>query len=497
MSLQIQPVILSGGSGSRLWPLSRAMYPKQLLALVTDKTMLQETALRLNDLDLDVLDPVIVCNEEHRFFVAEQMRESDIHHAHIILEPVGRNTAPALTLAALATEEISKDAVMLVMPADHVINDIDVFHQAVKQGAALAMDNYLVTFGIQPDAAETGYGYIKTGARIKPSEIKAPANQDTACLIDRFVEKPDVKTAQQYLDSGGYLWNSGLFMMNATSWLDEIKSLNPGIFTASKRAYNNAISDSDFYRIDRVAFESSPSDSIDYAVMEKIVGEKSSSKHKAAVIPLNAGWSDVGVWSTLWDVGEKDASGNVVKGDVCLHNTENSLLYSNERYIAALGLKDTIVVETADAILVAHKNSAQDVKKVVEGLKRQKRDEYQNHRLVYRPWGSYECIDRGERYQAKRITVNPGAALSLQLHHHRAEHWIVVRGTAHVTRGEEVFLVTENESTYIPLGTKHRLENKGSIPLEMIEVQSGSYLGEDDIVRFDDIYGRSDPVLTP
>ncbi len=481
MSQQIQPVILSGGSGSRLWPLSRAMYPKQLLPLVTENTMLQETALRLKDLDIEVLPPIIVCNEDHRFFVAEQMRQLGIEDSTIILEPVGRNTAPALTLAALATQKKSAGAIMLVMPADHVIDDINVFHQVVKQGAVLAADNYLVTFGIQPNAPETGYGYIKAGTQL--------SEKDSACLIESFVEKPDEKKAAQYIKSGNYLWNSGLFMMTAASWLDEIKLLNNAIFTASETAYKNAALDNDFCRVDKAAFKSSPSDSIDYAVMEKAVGGTSS--HKAAVIPLNAGWSDVGVWSTLWEVGEKDAHGNVTKGDVALHDTENCLLYSSERYIAAVGLKDTVVVETADAILVVNKNCAQDVKKIVEALKKQNRDEYQNHRLVYRPWGSYECIDKGERYQAKRITVNPGAALSLQLHHHRAEHWIVVKGTAEVTRGDEVFLVTENESTYIPLGTKHRLENKGAIPLEMIEVQSGSYLGEDDIVRFDDIYGRS------
>lgn len=482
MSQQIQPVILSGGSGSRLWPLSRSMYPKQLLALVTDNTMLQETALRLKTLDIDVLDPIIVCNEEHRFFVAEQMRQLGIENSKIILEPVGRNTAPALTLAAIATQQSASDAIMLVMPADHVIDDVDVFHQVVKQGAALALDSYLVTFGIEPNAPETGYGYIKTGAKIESS----------ACMIERFVEKPDVAKAQEYLDSGEYLWNSGLFMMTATSWLDEIKLLNNDIYRACESAINNAVVDNDFYRIDEKAFKASPSDSIDYAVMEKATGSGATTKHKAAVIPLNAGWSDVGVWSTLWDVGNKDTAGNVVKGDVSLHDTSNCLVYSSERYVATVGLKDTIVIETADAILVANKNNAQDVKKVVEALKAQNRDEGTNHQLVYRPWGSYESIDRGDRYQAKRITVKPGAALSLQLHHHRAEHWIVVSGTAEVTRGDEVFLVSENESTYIPLGTKHRLENKGSIPLEMIEVQSGSYLGEDDIVRFEDIYGRSD-----
>ena len=487
MSQQIQPVILSGGSGSRLWPLSREMYPKQLLPLVTEKTMLQETAIRLksfakNEDGITVLEPIIVCNEEHRFFVAEQMRQQGFTRAKIVLEPIGRNTAPALTLAALATQEASSEAVMLVMPADHVIEDTDTFHSVVKRGLSLALDNYLVTFGIQPNAPETGYGYIKVGSTIK----------ETDYLIDSFVEKPDLDTAQSYLDSGKYLWNSGLFMMTATSWLEEIETLNKEIFLASKKSYDNAVVDNDFYRIEKEAFELSPSDSIDYAVMEKAAGSDAATKHKAAVIPLNAGWSDVGVWSTLWEVGNKDGSGNVLKGDVSIHETENCLLYSNNRLIAGVGLKDTIVIETSDAILVANKNNAQDVKKIVEALKAQQRDEFRNHQLVYRPWGSYESIDRGERYQAKRITVKPGAALSLQLHHHRAEHWIVVSGTAQVTRGEDVFLVSENESTYIPLGTKHRLENKGSIPLEMIEVQSGSYLGEDDIVRFEDIYGRSE-----
>ena len=486
MSQKIQPVILSGGSGSRLWPLSRAMYPKQLLPLVTENTMLQETATRLKDFStrvngIVIFDPIIVCNEEHRFFVAEQMRQLGIDNAKIILEPVGRNTAPALTLAALASKENATDAVMLVMPADHVINDTETFNNVVKRGVALALENYLVTFGIQPNAPETGYGYIKLGKKIADSE----------CLIERFVEKPDVATAQSYLDSGDYLWNSGLFMMTAENWLDEIESLNKDIYSATLKSYENATVDNDFYRIDKDAFERSPADSIDYAVMEKAAGSDAATKHKAAVIPLDAGWSDVGVWSTLWEVGDKDDSGNVIKGDVSLHETENCLLYSSKRLIAGVGLSDTIVIETSDAILVANKNNAQDVKKIVEVLKEQKRDEFHSHQLVFRPWGSYECIDRGERYQAKRITVKPGAALSLQLHHHRAEHWIVVSGTAQVTCGEEVFLVSENESTYIPLGTKHRLENKGSIPLEMIEVQSGSYLGEDDIVRFEDIYGRS------
>ncbi|MCW9023332.1 MAG: mannose-1-phosphate guanylyltransferase/mannose-6-phosphate isomerase [Gammaproteobacteria bacterium] len=485
--MKLQPVILSGGSGSRLWPLSREMYPKQLISLVTEQTMLQDTVSRLNGIEdknnIELLKPVVVCNEEHRFFVAEQLRQIGSPADKIILEPIGRNTAPALTLAALAVAKDDPETVLLVMPADHVIQDASVFHQAIEQGMQLSTQGYLVTFGITPDSPQTGYGYIRKGKSID-------SNSKTAVLIEKFVEKPDLDTAQSYLDSGEYLWNSGLFMMKASSWLDEMSRLQADMLSCCDNAFTKGEDDKDFYRVEKELFSTCPSDSIDYAVMEKITDD-TSGKHQAAVIPLDAGWSDVGVWSTLWDVGEKDEAGNVVKGDVYTINTSNSLIYSDNRHIASIGLEGIIVVETADAVLVAHKDHAQDVKQVVNRLKAECRPEHLNHQLVYRPWGSYECIDGGERFQVKRITVNQGASLSLQLHHHRAEHWIVVKGTAQVTRGDETFLVTENESTYIPLGVQHRLENKGSIPLEMIEVQSGSYLGEDDIVRFEDIYGRS------
>ncbi len=484
--MKLQPVILSGGSGSRLWPLSREMYPKQLIPLVSEQTMLQETAARLNGLhdseQIELLNPVVVCNEEHRFFVAEQLRQIDVPADKIILEPIGRNTAPALTLAALAVAEDDADTVLLVMPADHVIQEETIFHNAIHDGMQLSGKGYLVTFGIKPDSAQTGYGYIRMGAAL---------DGDTcAQSIDSFVEKPDAATAQSYIESGDYLWNSGMFMMKASSWLDEMQQLQAQMLTSCKEAFSRGESDRDFYRVDTEIFSACPSDSIDYAVMEKITGQAGKAAHPAAVIPLDAGWSDVGVWSTLWDVGDKDEAGNVIKGDVYAINTNNSLLFSEQRHISSIGLDDVIIVETADAVLVAHKDHAQDVKLVVNRLKAEQRTEHINHQLVYRPWGSYECIDCGDRFQVKRITVKPGACLSLQLHHHRAEHWIVVKGTAEVTRGDEVFLVTENESTYIPLGVKHRLENKGAIPLEMIEVQSGSYLGEDDIVRFEDIYGR-------
>ena len=475
----IQPVILSGGSGTRLWPLSRQLYPKQLLPLVSDDTMLQETVSRLEGID-NLSAPLVICNEEHRFLVAEQLRAIDKASDKIILEPVGRNTAPALTLAALSMADNS-ETIMLVMPADHIIQNVAAFQAAVNDGVQLAQQGYLVTFGIVPDSAETGYGYIQRGDAIAGND---------ALKIKSFVEKPDIATAETYLASGDYYWNSGMFMMTAATWLAEIKQHCPDMYQHCEQAYSKGKQDLDFYRVDPEIFSSCPSDSIDYAVMEKAVSD--TAIHPAAVVPLSAGWSDVGAWSSLWQVGIKDDMGNVIRGEVMAQNTENSLLFSSHRLVATLGLKDTIVVDTADALLVADKSHTQDVKKVVDWLKTQKRNEHLTHREVHRPWGTYEGIDIGERYQVKRITVNPGAALSLQMHHHRAEHWIVVSGTAQVTRDDEVFLVSENQSTYIPIGTKHRLENKGSIPLEMIEVQSGSYLGEDDIVRFDDVYGRTD-----
>ena len=473
----IQPVILSGGSGSRLWPLSRELYPKQLLALVSDKTMLQETAARLNGLD-NVAAPIVVCNEEHRFMVAEQLRLIDKPANNIILEPVGRNTAPALNIAALVAEP---DAILLVMPADHVILDVPAFQRAINEAAGLAQQDYLVTFGIKPTGPETGYGYIRSGDKI-PKAVSAVS-------IDTFVEKPDLDTAQKYVASNDYLWNSGVFMMKASVWLAAIQHFEAEMAAKCAAAIDKGEQDKDFFRVNKEEFASSPANSIDYAVMERLTGEGSGT-FKAAMVPLDAGWSDVGVWSALWAVGDKTEQGNVIKGEVFLRNTRDSLLYAEERLLVGIGLDNIVVVETTDAILVANKDHVQDVKKAVEWLKQQKRSEHLTHRRVYRPWGSYESIDVGERYQVKRITVNPGAALSLQMHHHRAEHWVVVKGTARVTRDDETFLVSENQSTYIPIGATHRLENNGAIPLEMIEVQSGSYLGEDDIVRFEDIYGR-------
>ena len=477
MSLTIKPVILSGGSGTRLWPLSRQLYPKQLLPLVGDKTLLQDTIIRLENFP-NISDSIsVICNDDHRFLVAEQLREINVKADALILEPVGRNTAPALTLAALANKDAGHDDVLLVMPADHVIQDTNTFQQILTEGSKLAEQGMLVTFGIVPTKPETGYGYIKQGTAI----------DEQSFIISQFVEKPDSETAQSYLDSGDFLWNSGMFMMKSSIWLKQIGQHAPDILTSCEQAYSKGQKELDFYRIDDEAFTACRSDSIDYAVAEKMVSDP---KTKAAVVRLDAGWSDVGAWAELWNIGDKDASGNVTQGDVVAIDSEDSMLISQQRLIAAVGLKDTVVVETADAILVAHRDQVQNVKQVVEWIKSEGRDEHLSHRCVYRPWGHFDSIDVGERYQVKRITVNPGAILSLQMHHHRAEHWIVVSGTAQVTRGDETFMVTENQSTYIPLGTKHRLENTGSIPLEMIEVQSGSYLGEDDIIRFEDVYGR-------
>jgi mannose-1-phosphate guanylyltransferase/mannose-6-phosphate isomerase len=464
--MTVNPVILSGGSGSRLWPLSREHYPKQLLCLIGEQTLLQQTVSRLNGME-DVADPVLVCNEEHRFLIAEQMRQLGRTPADIILEPVGRNTAPALTLAAFALNKKDPDALMLVMPADHIIQDVPGFHAAVQQAAELAARGRLVTFGIRPNAPETGYGYIRQG---KGNEVAA------------FVEKPNAETARQYLASGEYLWNSGMFMLQVATWINELNQHEPVMLESCRSAYEQGQRDGVFYRANAQAFSSCQSNSIDYAVMEKT--------DKASVVALDAGWSDIGAWSSLWEASERDSQGNVVQGDVYLHETQNALLISQHRFLAAVGLDNIIVVETPDAVLVVHKDHAQNVKEVVNQLKRQKRSEYQTHRKVYRPWGYYEGIDAGQRFQVKRLMVHSGAVLSLQMHHHRAEHWIVVKGTARVTRGDEVFMLTENQSTYIPLGEKHRLENPGSIPLEIIEVQSGSYLGEDDIVRFEDRYNR-------
>jgi mannose-1-phosphate guanylyltransferase/mannose-6-phosphate isomerase len=474
------PVVLSGGSGTRLWPLSREKYPKQLLPLIGDDSLLQATVRRVEGMaGVKLGAPMVVCNEEYRFVIAEQLRLMGKNGA-ILLEPFGRNTAPALTLAALAAMREGDDPILLVMPSDHVILDTPAFQAVVRQGAALAEEGAVVTFGITPDSPETGYGYIQSGK---------PFGDCGAHSIARFVEKPDLATAQAYLDEGSYFWNSGLFMLRASVWLTAIETCRDDILTACRAAWQKGSSDGEFLRVDKDAFALCPKDSIDYAVMERIAAGEGALP-SGVVIPLKAGWSDVGAWDALWDVLPKDGEGNVVQGDVLLYDCKNTLAMAEGRLLACIGVEDMIVVETPDAILLAHKSKTQDVKKIVDHLKRAGRAEGQLHRKVFRPWGSYDGVDAGERFLVKRIIVNPGACLSLQMHHHRAEHWIVVRGTAQVTRDGTTYLVSENESTFIPLGTKHRLENPGRLPLEMIEVQSGSYLGEDDIVRFEDVYGR-------
>jgi mannose-1-phosphate guanylyltransferase/mannose-6-phosphate isomerase len=470
--MKLYPVILSGGSGSRLWPLSREYFPKPLLPLVSDKTLLQETACRLDGLP-DVGDAVYVCNEEHRFLLAEQIAQLGKTPATIILEPAGRNTAPALTLAALYLLKRDPDAMMVVMPADHVMTEPLQFVAAVEQGSEHAEQGALVTFGIVPESPETGYGYIKRDTLVEGS---------TAYSVARFVEKPDRQTAERYVSEGDYYWNSGIFLMRADRWLDEISQYRPEILRNCREAMSTGIQDRDFFRVNKQKFHECPSDSIDYAVMEKT--------ERAVVVPLSAGWSDIGAWSALWDICPHDHDGNVIQGDVLVEETHNSFLVAQHRCLATVGLDNVVVVETADAVLVASKDKAQNVKAIVSRLKGSGREECKVHRRVYRPWGSYEGIDAGSRFQVKRLSVKPGAQLSLQLHHHRAEHWVVVKGTARVTCGDQVFVLHENESTYIPIGEKHRLENPGNIPLEVIEIQSGSYLGEDDIVRFEDVYDR-------
>lgn len=476
---EILPVVLSGGSGTRLWPLSREKYPKQLLPLVGDLSMLQATVDRLKGI-AGLAEPLVVCNEEHRFVVAEQLRLLG-KQAKILLEPFGRNTAPALTLAALWAGARGDDPVLVVMPADHVIQDGALFRETVGRAALLAEQGMAVTFGITPDCPETGYGYIRQG--------KALAGGD-GFSIAGFVEKPNRETAQAYLDAGKYLWNSGIFVMRVSTWVDALKLCRPDILEACQAALAGESADGDFVRLDRSAFEKCPSDSIDYAVMERLTAG-TSGLPAGAVIPLSAGWSDVGAWDALWKVLPKCEAGNATRGDVILEGCRDTLVMSGNRLVACIGLSNLVVIETDDAVLVAHHDATQDVKKVVDRLKAEKRALAQWHRKVCRPWGWYDGVDSGERFQVKRIGVKPGASLSLQMHHHRAEHWIVVSGTAQVTRGDEVFLVSENQSTYIPLGVKHRLVNPGIVPLEMIEVQSGSYLGEDDIVRFEDTYGRN------
>jgi mannose-1-phosphate guanylyltransferase/mannose-1-phosphate guanylyltransferase/mannose-6-phosphate isomerase len=470
------PVVLSGGSGSRLWPLSRAHYPKQFIPLASEQTMLQETLSRLQGLQSEALSPLVICNEQHRFMVAEQLREMDLTAQGILLEPVGRNTAPAVALAALAAAE---DEVLLVLPADHVINDIAAFHSAIALACSEAEKGALVTFGVVPTSAQTGYGYIQaaSGGELDGGGLAAQR-------IQQFVEKPDLATAQAYVDSGDHYWNSGMFAFKAGRYLEELERYQPEMLNACRAAFEGASVDMDFTRLDKAAFSACPDDSIDYAVMEKT--------DSAVVIPLDAGWRDIGSWSALWDISEKDAQGNTCKGDVLAVDTHDSYLHTNGRLLATVGIKNLVVVETDDAVLVADKSRVQDVKAVVNQLQAQGRSERESHRKVYRPWGMYDSIAANGRYQTKRIVVNPGARLSLQMHHHRAEHWVVVQGTGLVTRGDEEVILSVNESIYIPIGMKHRLENPGVIPLEIIEVQTGDYLGEDDIVRFDDQYGRAE-----
>ncbi|MBT3144130.1 mannose-1-phosphate guanylyltransferase/mannose-6-phosphate isomerase [Neptunomonas phycophila] len=463
------PIILSGGSGTRLWPMSRSSFPKQFLSLNSNQTMLQETVLRLGNVE----EVAVICNEDHRFLVAEQMRS--IHQkCSILLEPVGRNTAPAIAIAAIEAAKAGKEnEALLVLSSDHVIKDTDAFKKAISAAEPLVAEGNLVTFGIVPNKPEVGYGYIKAGSSVG----------EYGFAVAEFVEKPNAETAQEYLDSGSYYWNSGMFMFTAKRYLEELKAYRPDILAACEAAMAETQSDLDFVRVDKDAFTNCPDESVDYAVMEKT--------DKAVVIPLDAGWSDVGSWSALWEIKDKDINGNVFEGDVIAHSTNNSMVVSNERLVATLGVDDLIIVDTKDALMVAHKDAIQDVKQLVNSIKDAGREEHKVHREVYRPWGKYDSIDNGARYQVKRITVKPGEKLSVQMHHHRAEHWIVVSGTASVTCGENTFLLSENQSTYIPLGEVHCLENPGKVELELIEVQSGSYLGEDDIVRFVDQYGRA------
>lgn len=467
--LPISPIIMCGGSGTRLWPLSRAQFPKQFLALVNDSSMLQDTLVRL---PAKHQAPVFICNEDHRFLVAEQVKQVQCEDATILLEPQGRNTAPAVALAALNALAENQDALLLVLAADHVIKDTQKFHQAVATATVAAEQGKLVTFGIVPTHAETGYGYIKQGSK----------QSDDCYQVAQFVEKPNEEVAQSYLTSGDYLWNSGMFLFKASRYLEELEKFRPDILAACQEAMINVEKDLDFTRPDREAFLQCADESIDYAVMEKT--------SDAVVVPLDAGWSDVGSYSALWEVCQQDAQHNVIKGDVIAHDTNNSYIHSQNKLIATLGVDNLVVIDTPDAVLVADKDKVQNVKEIVNQLKAQQRPEAKLHREVYRPWGKYDSIDTGERFQVKRITVNAGAKLSVQMHHHRAEHWIIVSGTAKVTLDDETILLSENQSTYIPIGVVHALENPGKLPLEMIEVQSGSYLGEDDIVRFEDRYGR-------
>lgn len=468
----ILPVIMAGGTGSRLWPLSRELNPKQFLPLVNDQSMLQNTLTRLEGIEHQA--PCLICNEEHRFLAAEQLRQMGLEDCPIMLEPEGRNTAPAIALAALNATANGEDPLLLVLAADHEIKDVAAFQQAVNQAIPLAEAGKLVTFGIVPDRAETGYGYIERGV----------SGDNGSFSVARFVEKPDADTAAEYLTSGNYFWNSGMFLFRASMYLSELRDHDPEMVTHCERALSDTEQDMSFVRVDRAAFARCRSEAVDTAVMEKT--------QNAVVMPLDAGWSDIGSWSALWDIQQKDGDRNAIRGDVLSESSFGNFIQADHRLVAAVGVNDLVIVETKDAVLVAHKDQVQQVKAIVGQIKQQGRHEHFNHREVYRPWGFYDSILSDDRYQVKKISIKPGEKLSLQMHHHRSEHWIVVKGTARVTRGEESFLLTENESTYIPIGTRHCLENPGQVAVELIEVQSGSYLGEDDIVRFEDRYGRAD-----
>ncbi len=473
MTHKIVPIILSGGSGSRLWPLSRELYPKQFLPLAGERTMLQETAHRTSGDDF--AQPIIICNERHRFLVAEQLRADDIHPQSIVLEPLGRNTAPAAAIAAMLVVKNDPDAVIMILASDHVIAYTDKFRTAAVLARDAALTGALVTFGIQPDKPETAYGYIHRGAEREGM---------SGCFdVEGFVEKPDAETAQSYLDDGNFFWNSGMFMFSPSSFLDELAGLNPEMIDGCLLALEKSVSDQDFLRLDHDAFAACPSDSIDYAVMEHTTN--------AAVVPVDMGWNDVGAWPALWEIGDQDENNNVLQGDVIALDSHGSYIRSEGATVAANGVENLIIVATDDAVLVADKSRAQDVKTIVERIKAEGRSEHEAHTTVHRPWGWYQTINMGPRFQVKQICLKPGATISLQMHHHRAEHWVVVEGTARVTRDNEVMDLNENESTYIPIGTTHRLENPREQSLRIIEVQSGAYLGEDDIVRFDDIYGRA------
>ena len=473
VNLAISPVIMCGGSGTRLWPLSRSQFPKQFSSLVNNTSMLQDTLARL---PVQHQAPVFICNEDHRFLVAEQVKQVKCNNATILLEPQGKNTAPAVALAALDALTDNEDTLLLVLAADHVIKDTKKFHQAVSVAAVSAQQGKLVTFGIVPTHAETGYGYIKKGNK------QSGKQENTTYQVAQFVEKPNEETAQKYLASGEYLWNSGMFLFKASRYIEELAKFRPDILASCQESMAKVEKDLDFIRPEREAFLQCADESIDYAVMEKT--------DDAVVVPLDAGWSDVGSYSALWEVCQQDEHQNVIKGDVIAHDTNNSYIHSQNKLIATLGVDNLVVIDTPDAVLVADKDKVQNVKDIVNELKAQQRSETKLHREVYRPWGKYDSVDTGERFQVKRITVNPGAKLSVQMHHHRAEHWIIVSGTAKVTLDDKTILLSENQSTYIPIGVVHALENPGKLPLEMIEVQSGSYLGEDDIVRFEDKYGR-------